>query len=206
MIGAFHETIELCQACNFEIIGIIDKSLRGEYLKIPILGTDSDAGKLVEYFENVPVIISPDKPEKRKRLSVAYRKTGFTFCNLIHPKCQISENIQFRNGIVIQSGVQVSPGVYLGDFVKINSRATIMHDCQIGNYTTIAPLANILGNVKIGESCYIGASAVILPGLTIGDNSIVGAGAIVTKDVKSTTVAGNPAKIIHHLNSIDIKR
>ena len=48
---------------------------------------------------------------------------------------------------------------------------------------------------------WIGANAIILPGVTIGKNSVVAAGSIVTKNIPDfKVVAGNPAKIIRHLD------
>ena len=194
-MGGFHEVIELCQEGNLEIAGIIDNNFTGEYLGFPVIGKDIDAPKLFEYFTKVPVVITPDQPEKRKKLVEYYYTSGFRFCTVIHPGSKISKMATVGNGVIVQSGAHVSPKVSLGDFVKINTHAIIMHDCQIGAYSTIAPKANILGNVKIGSLCYIGAGAVILPGITIGDKSIVGAGAVVTKDVgENKTVKGNPAQ------------
>uniref|UniRef100_U9U9D4 Maltose/galactoside acetyltransferase domain-containing protein n=1 Tax=Rhizophagus irregularis (strain DAOM 181602 / DAOM 197198 / MUCL 43194) TaxID=747089 RepID=U9U9D4_RHIID len=54
--------------------------------------------------------------------------------------------------------------------------------------------------IKIGNDVWIGGSATICPGITIGDGVTVGAGSVVTKDVPPyVVVAGNPAKIIKHL-------
>ncbi|RUS31944.1 LOW QUALITY PROTEIN: putative maltose O-acetyltransferase [Jimgerdemannia flammicorona] len=78
--------------------------------------------------------------------------------------------------------------------------------------------------IKIGKDCWIGGSAIVCPGVTIGDGVTVGAGSVVgcsfhseqlpsvhnvyckfsphdvTKDVPSyVVVAGNPARIIKHL-------
>ncbi|GBB84117.1 hypothetical protein RclHR1_10750006 [Rhizophagus clarus] len=54
--------------------------------------------------------------------------------------------------------------------------------------------------IKIGNDVWIGGGAIICPGITIGDGVTVGAGSVVTKDVPPyVVVAGNPAKIIKHL-------
>lgn len=56
--------------------------------------------------------------------------------------------------------------------------------------------------VKIGNNVWIGGGSIIGSGVTIGDNVTVAAGSIVVKDVPSNVlVGGNPAKIIHQLNS-----
>ena len=53
--------------------------------------------------------------------------------------------------------------------------------------------------VKKGAS--IGSGSTILSHVTIGEKAIVGAGSLVTHDVPSSTIAaGNPAKILRHLD------
>jgi acetyltransferase-like isoleucine patch superfamily enzyme len=58
--------------------------------------------------------------------------------------------------------------------------------------------------VVLGRNVWVGARATILKGVTIGDNAVVGTGSIVTKDVPSNTVvAGNPARVIRELGSVE---
>ncbi|CCV14973.1 acyltransferase [Mesorhizobium sp. STM 4661] len=52
--------------------------------------------------------------------------------------------------------------------------------------------------VTIQDHAFIGLGVIILKGVTIGKGAVVGAGSVVTKDVAPfTTVAGNPARLIH---------
>lgn len=54
--------------------------------------------------------------------------------------------------------------------------------------------------IVIEENVWIGRDARILKGVTIGKGSIVALGAVVTHDVPPyTVVAGNPAKVVKHL-------
>ena len=54
--------------------------------------------------------------------------------------------------------------------------------------------------VKIGKNCFIGMNSIILKGTEIGDNCTVGAGSVVHgKFEANCVIAGNPAKIIKHL-------
>ena len=56
-------------------------------------------------------------------------------------------------------------------------------------------------DVHIGDSCWIGMNAVILPGVILGPFTTVGAGSIVTHSFEGNCIiAGNPAKIIRHLD------
>ncbi|NJK95430.1 MAG: hexapeptide transferase [Bacteroidales bacterium] len=199
IVGAYHEIIELCEACKFNIIGLIDNSLKGNLRKYPILGSDDDAKEIYLQYPNVPVIICPDKPSLRKKLVLHYQSIGFSFTNLISPKSNISSSSILGKGIVIQSLTNISSETKIGDFVKINSMANVMHDCMIDDFTTIAPNAVILGRVNIDNMCYIGANSTILPNIHVGKNSVVGAGAVVVKNVSpNSIVIGNPAKYLRN--------
>ena len=48
-------------------------------------------------------------------------------------------------------------------------------------------------------------NSVILPGVTLGDHTIVGAGSVVTKSFPDgdCVIAGNPARMIRRLNSLE---
>ena len=90
----------------------------------------------------------------------------------------------------------------MGDNVFIGPNVSI--------YTACHPLEAIPRNeliewaepVTIGNNVWIGGSSTILPGVTIGDNVVVGAGSVVTKDIPSdVVVAGNPARIIKHIDN-----
>lgn len=195
LVGGFSEIIELCELSNVEITGIIDNQLQGKYRGYKIIGTDRDACKLFKRFNKFPVVISPDMPRVRRQLSELYEKIGFDFCNLIHPLSTISKSASLGIGVIIQNGVNLSADVVINNFVKMNTRANVMHGCVIGGFSTIAPNAVVLGRVKIGEGCYIGANATILNDLLISDGAVVGAAAIVVKNVaKNKIVKGNPAR------------
>lgn len=54
----------------------------------------------------------------------------------------------------------------------------------------------------IGDNVTIGCHACVIGGVKIGNNVIIGAGSVVVKDVPDNcVVAGNPAKIIKHMDS-----
>ncbi|MEH2171306.1 DapH/DapD/GlmU-related protein [Nostoc sp.] len=61
--------------------------------------------------------------------------------------------------------------------------------------------------ILIGSNVWIGFDACILPGVTIGEGAIVGARSVVTQDVPPyTIVAGNPARVVRHLDAGGIDR
>ena len=195
IVGAFHEVVELCEDCGFLIVGIIDNNLHGKYLGYPILGTDNDRDRIHSEYPTCGVVISPDDPAVRMKLTKMYTDSGFLFATVISPKANISRSAIIGNGTVIQAGVNVSAGTTIGEFVKINTYANVMHDNEVGDFVTIAPNAVLLGYVIIGKSAYIGANSTVLPYVSIGCGAMVGAGAVVTKKVPiQKTVKGVPAK------------
>ena len=151
LIGGFIEVIELCELCNIKITGIIDNKLKEDYCGYPIIGTDADAPKLFDKFRTTPLILSPDLPTTRKKIADYYEALGYTFISLISPKAEVSKSVIFGKGVIIQTSVNVSANTRLGNFVRLNTKANIMHDCIIDDYTTVAPSAVVLGRVKIGK-------------------------------------------------------
>lgn len=67
----------------------------------------------------------------------------------------------------------------------------------------------ILANSKpiiIEDDVLIGTRCIILKGVTIGARSIIGSGSIVTKSIPNDCIAaGNPCKVIKHINSTQYK-
>ncbi len=199
LIGGFPEVIELCESCNKEIIGIIDDSKKKPILNYPIIGTDKDAKDIFFKYPGVPIIISPDEPNKRQNLTKYYLDIGFNFTSLVSPNATVSKNSRIGKGVVIQNGANISSMVDIKDFVRVNANANIMHDCVIGEHTTVAPNAVVLGRVNISQACYVGANSTILPNIKIGKNSVIGAGAVVIRDIESgVTAFGNPAKAMRN--------
>lgn len=106
-------------------------------------------------------------------------------------------------------GIDISERVKIGkNFVLWHGIGTIIHpDAIIGNNVTIRHSTTI-GNARrggkaptIGNNVNIGSNVVIIGDINIGDNVNVGAGSVITKSIPSNVVvAGNPAKIIKHLD------
>lgn len=88
----------------------------------------------------------------------------------------------------------------------------INEDSQIGDFCTMRP-GIVIGHKYAGGKCpvignhvEINSGARIIGDITIGDDVIIAPNAVVTHDVPShSIVAGVPAKIIKHRDSIDGK-
>lgn len=111
----------------------------------------------------------------------------------------INQNCTFldNNTITIGERVLIAPDVriYAGDH-PINGK-----DRYIDLGDGSARIVSSSKPVSIGDDVWIGGGAIILPGVTIGNNVVVGAGSVVTRDIPdNVVVAGNPAKIIKHLD------
>lgn len=111
----------------------------------------------------------------------------------IGKRCKISSHTFICEGVTIEDNVFIGHGVtFINDRYP---RATAG-----GQLQTEADWKVERTLVKKGAS--IGSGATILANTTIGENAIVGAGSVVTKDVPANTiVAGNPAKILRHIES-----
>lgn len=197
LLGAFIETIELCEKCGLEIVGIIDNNPTREYHGYPVLGSDKEILTHSTKYNAIPLVMVPDSPFVRSRLHKLYGEKGFVFKSVISPTAIVSKSAEIGQGCIIQDYCNISAEVKTGNFVRINTFANIMHESIIGNYTTVAPNAVILGRCKIEAFSYIGANSTILPELCIGCNSTIGAGSVVTKNVDDNqTVVGNPARLL----------
>jgi acetyltransferase-like isoleucine patch superfamily enzyme len=112
----------------------------------------------------------------------------------IGKRCKISSHTFICEGVTIEDNVFIGHGVmFINDLYPRATTAT-------GGLQTEADWHVERTIVKKGAS--IGSGATILANTCIGENAIVGAGAVVTKDVPaSTVVAGNPARILRHIET-----
>jgi len=199
IVGAHGEIIELCELLGRKVIGVVHGRNPVDLPGYPTLGYDRDAERLQREHNDASIVVTPDKPAKRRHLAETFIRAGFSLADLIHPGTTISRSSHIDTGAVIQAGVNISTETNIGLCVKLNFCANVMHDCEIGDYVTIAPNAVILGRAIISDDCYVGAGAIILPGIKIGNQVTVGAGAVVTADVAGgKTVVGNPARELQH--------
>lgn len=101
--------------------------------------------------------------------------------------------IQAINGIEIGDHANLGPGVGL---------ISASHD-PLNNRRWIRKPP-----IRIGRHCWLGMNVIVLPGVSLGDYTIVGAGAVVTRSFEEgyCVLAGNPARVIRHLDREEIAR
>ncbi len=196
LIGFFKETFELCKELGYRIKGaVMPDDVPDIDIGVALWKSDEAFIGQKQKYLNTKLVIVPDRPLIREKLFIRYGQEGFQFKNIISPLSFISETAHLGEGCFVQTGCHISANTVIGNGVRLNVNATVMHDCSIKAYASIAPGAVLLGGCQIGKCSYIGANATILPGIKVGDNTLIGAGSVVTRDVEShTVVMGNPAK------------
>lgn len=124
---------------------------------------------------------------------------GLLAVAIVHPRAEMSSNIQLGGGAIVCAGNFFTTNVHIGEHVHVNLNCTLGHDVHVGDFSTLSPGVHVSGHVHIGQNVFIGTGANIINGsvdtpLTIGDGAVVAAGACVTRSVSpSTMVAGVPA-------------
>lgn len=161
ILGAFQETVELCELCGLEIVGIVDNGQDKSFSGYPILGSDEDRFVLAKHYQDALLVNGPDSSRVKKKLFDLYTILGFRFATVVSPKANISKTAIIGEGSIIQSGVNVSSNAKIGCFCKLNFNANIMHDVTVGDFTIIAPNVVVLGRSQIGNEVYIGANSTI---------------------------------------------
>jgi acetyltransferase-like isoleucine patch superfamily enzyme len=147
----------------------------------------------------------------------------FFFQKVLGFNRQVPWPVHFTSIVVgeeyITIGFNTAPGASIGNYIFASPDAPI----HIGNYTVIASnvcvgsfnhdIYNISqyttkGGIHIGDYCWIAANAVVLSGVTLGDHTVVAAGAVVNRSFPDgcCVLAGNPAKVVKHLDPTKVVR
>jgi sugar O-acyltransferase (sialic acid O-acetyltransferase NeuD family) len=138
----------------------------------------------------------------RSRVSSVINQDGIRQSSIISNKSVIMDEVMISNGTIICPFVTLTSNIRIGQNFHANIYSYVAHDCIIGDNVTFAPSVKCNGNVIIEDNVYIGTGAIIKQGksnnpIILGANSIISAGSFVTRNVQeSTTVYGNPAKIL----------
>lgn len=129
-------------------------------------------------------------------------------CN-IHDNADIGDDIVIHSHVVIYDDVKIGNSVHIESGVFIPNGVTIEDKCFIGPHTVFTNDCRPPSQGKcwkktlVMQGSSIGANCTILPGVIIGDNAMVGAGSVVTKNIPTGEVwLGNPAKFYKMRNDL----
>ncbi len=114
-------------------------------------------------------------------------------------RCKVSSHTFICEGVTIEDNVFIGHGVtFINDTYPRSTAAS-------GQLQTEADWKVERTLVRKGAS--IGSGSTILSNLSIGENAIIGAGSVVTRDVPANTiVAGNPAKVLRHIETVEASK
>lgn len=159
------------------------------------------------------------KQHKYAEISPEYHFTRLNACRKIlgdyaiegNTTCVIEPPAYFDYGCFTEVGENFYANfdcVFLdGGGIKIGKNVMLAPSVHI--YTAHHPLdvklrysgRELCHSVTIGDNVWVGGHSTICPGVTIGDNAVIGAGSVVNRHVPANcVVAGNPARIIRHLD------
>lgn len=121
---------------------------------------------------------------------------------------EIQKNASVGKRCKISSHTFVCEGVIIEDNVFIGHSVTFINDLYPRATTSEGELQTEkdwhVQTTVVKRGASIGSGSTILSNVVIGENAIVGAGSVVTHDVPpNTIVAGNPAKVLRPVPSLD---
>jgi acetyltransferase-like isoleucine patch superfamily enzyme len=119
---------------------------------------------------------------------------------------EIQKNASVGNRCKISSHTFVCEGVVIEDAVFVGHGVTFINDSYPRATASDGALQDEsdwkVETTRVKRGASIGSGSTILSKVVIGENAIVGAGSVVTRDVPANTiVAGNPARILRHINA-----
>ncbi|MBB6479257.1 acyltransferase [Spirochaeta isovalerica] len=123
--------------------------------------------------------------------------------NGVFSNLRIGKNTWINRNVLIECHGNVSIGNHVGigpNFTVISSTHDIGH-----NYSRCGEEI-LYQSVAIGDGVWIGANCFVGPNTTIEDGCVLSSGSILQKSIpKNSIVAGNPARIISHIDGEIIK-
>lgn len=177
-----HATVllDLIRECHLPIKGYVDFE-ENPLMKESYLGSDSYLE--TNTYQNDVLLVngigSIHKPYKRKGIFEKYKKLGYRFQTLVHPKAILSKDIELGEGAQIMAAAVLQTSCVIGENAIVNTGACIDHHSRIGQHAHIAPRATICGNVIVGHVAHIGPNSTLIQGVIVGDETFIPANSLV---------------------------
>lgn len=200
--GHGRSTLNIIQSeQKYSLIGFIDsiKTVGSDYCGYPILGRESDIGKLIQSHEVKYFIIAIGDNYQRFAAAERIQKSypSLDLVTSIHPSAVISSDVTIGAGSVIMPHVTVVSGCRIGKGCILNTKSSLDHDSVMGDWSSLAPGVTTGGNVKIGIRSSIGLGTNIIEKIEIGQDTVIGAGSLVLKNISDRLLAyGSPCKAV----------
>lgn len=138
-----------------------------------------------ERFQKAEWHVAIADPTARMNVVSGFPFNAHNWRNFIASDAHVSPYATLGAGIIMAPQVIIAGDPVIGDFVFMNTNATVGHDTRIGSFCTLMPNTEICGDCNIGHGCFFGIGATVLPGVTIPPQVKVSAGTIVRKSVSS---------------------
>ncbi len=182
------------------IVGLLDafRSAGESACGYRILGREEDLPALVRREKIQGGFIAVGDNWKRFQVvrKILALLPDFVFISAIHPSAEVARGVTIGRGSVLMPGAIVNTESRIGEFVIVNTKASLDHDCVMEEFSSLAPNATAGGSVRIGAFSAVCLGANIVHKRRIGKHTVIGAGALVLEDIPDFCVAyGVPARI-----------
>ena len=129
----------------------------------PVLGDDRvvDAMRPEEVYL-VNGLGSTGDTGRRKLLWDTFRRRGFVFPAIVHPRASVAASARLADGCQILAGAVIQADVAVSQNVVVYTTASIDHECRLGVHSFVAPGAIVCGDVVVGERAHVGPGATIV--------------------------------------------
>ena len=187
---------------DYRIVALVDnRVIKSPLSHVPVLLGEAGLNQWLNKRESsaklyFSVAVGGARCRDRLELKTLLKRKGLVPLTIVHPSSFVAKDATLDEGCQIMAQAAVCTRTHLGNFVIVNTAASVDHDCVIAAGAHLGPGARLAGEVTVGKCAFIGMGAIILPRLSIGADAVVGAGAVVTRDVQpQETVVGNPARV-----------
>jgi sugar O-acyltransferase (sialic acid O-acetyltransferase NeuD family) len=187
-----------CLGSKFQCLGFIDDSpeKQGSYWH----GYRVFDRTVLKTFKEARVLAVPGGPTSfraRKEIINGIRLSAERFASVIHPRATISPLATIGHNVLIMAGVVVTSNCIIGNHVCVLPNTVLHHDVVIGDWTLIGSNVIVAGGTAIQDNCFIGSGSSVKNGLVLETGTMIDLGSNLINNVPtSTTVAGNPARLI----------